>query len=52
MGSGISRGAPEWSGGKDLYMGSHIQGSGKVQEFSVEYREGSRRFRGFHHGAQ
>ena len=52
MRSGISRGAPEWSGGKDLYMGSHIQGSGKVREFSVEYREGSRRFRGFHHGAQ
>ena len=34
MGSGISRGAPEWSGGKDLYMGSHIRGSGKSSVFS------------------
>ena len=34
MGSGISRGAPEWSGGKDLYMGSHIWSSGKSFVFS------------------
>ena len=45
MESRISRGAPEWSESKDLYMGSHIQGSEKVREFLVEYLEGSRRFR-------
>src|SRR3990170_6283440 len=45
MGSGTSRGALEWSGGKDLYMGSHILGSGKSSVFSVLYREASRRFR-------
>ena len=52
MGSRISLGAPEWSRGKDLYMGSHILGSRKSLVFFVLYREGSRRFRGFHHGAQ
>ena len=33
MGSGTSRGAPEWSRGKDLYMGSHILGSEKSSVF-------------------
>ena len=33
MRSRTSRGAPEWSGGKDLYMGSHILGSGKSSGF-------------------
>ena len=34
MGSGTSRGAPEWSGGKDLYMESGFWGSGKSSVFS------------------
>ena len=34
MRSGISRGAPEWSGGKDLYMESCFRGSGKSSVFS------------------
>ena len=33
MGSWTSQGAPEWSGGKGLYMGSHIQGSEKCLGF-------------------
>ena len=33
MRSRTSRGVPEWSGGKDLYMGSHILGSGKSLGF-------------------
>ena len=45
MGSTISRGALEWSRGKDLYMRSHILVPKKVQFFPVLYREGSRRFR-------
>ena len=31
--------------GKDLYVGTHILGSGKGLVFLVLYREGSRRFR-------
>ena len=34
MRSRTSRGAPEWSGGKDLYMGSHILATEKVLGFS------------------
>ena len=34
MGSRTSRGAPEWPGGKDLYMGSHILGFEKSSVFS------------------
>ena len=34
MRSRTSRGAPEWSGGKDLYMGSCYWGSGKSSVFS------------------
>ena len=45
MRSRTSRGVPEWSGGKDLYMGSPILATGKCSGFSVLYREGSRRFR-------
>ena len=45
MRSRTSRGVSEWSRGKDLYMGSHILGSGKGAVFSVFYREASRRFR-------
>ena len=30
MRSRMSRGAPEWSGGKDLYIGKRYLGSGKV----------------------
>ena len=30
MGSRTSRGVPEWSGGKDLYMGSLVLVAGKV----------------------
>ena len=45
MRSRTSRGVPEWSGGKDLYMGSHILATGKVLGFPVLYREASRRFR-------
>ena len=30
MRSRTSRGVPEWSGGKDLYMGSHVLVTGKV----------------------
>ena len=33
LGNTASRGAPEWSGGKDLYMGSHILATGKVLGF-------------------
>ena len=33
MRSGTSRGVPEWSGGKDLYMGSLILVAGKVLGF-------------------
>ena len=44
MRSQTSRGAPEWSGGKYLYMGSHILATGKVSGFPVVYREASRRF--------
>jgi hypothetical protein len=34
MRSRTSRGVPEWSGGKDLYMGSCYWGSGKSSVFS------------------
>ena len=44
MRSRMSRGVSEWSRGKDLYMGSHILGSGKRCSFLVLYREASRRF--------
>src|SRR3954463_7873790 len=33
MRSRTSRGVPEWSGGKDLYMGSCCSGSGKSSGF-------------------
>ena len=33
MRSRMSRGVPEWSGGKDLYMGSLILVAGKVSRF-------------------
>ena len=33
MRSWTSRGVPEWSGGKDLYMGSLILVAGKVPHF-------------------
>ena len=33
MRSRTSRGVPEWSGGKDLYMGSLILVAGKVSRF-------------------
>ena len=33
MGSRTSRGVPEWSGGKDLYMGSLVLVAGKVSHF-------------------
>ena len=58
MGSGTSRGAPEWSGGKDLYMESCFRGSGKSSVFSgivpgsfqkvPEVPEGSGFHGGFH----
>ena len=34
MRSRMSQGVPEWSGGKDLYMGSHVLVTGKVSGFS------------------
>ena len=34
MRSQTSRGVPEWSGGKDLYMGSPVLVTGKVLGFS------------------
>ena len=39
MRSRTSRGVPEWSGGKDLYMGSPVLVTGKVSGSSVVYRE-------------
>ena len=45
MRSWTSRGVPEWSGGKDLYMGSPILAIENVRDFSVLYQEGSRSFR-------
>src|SRR3954469_8111446 len=33
MRSRTSRGVPEWSGGKDLYMGSPVLVTGKVLDF-------------------
>ena len=30
MRSGTSRGVPEWSGGKELYIGSQVLATGKV----------------------
>ena len=45
MGSGTSRGASEWSGGKDLYMESGFRGSGKSSDFIGIVPEGSRMFR-------
>ena len=39
MRSRTSRGVPEWSGGKDLYMGSHVLVAGKVSGLSVMYRD-------------
>ena len=41
--SWMSRGVPEWSGGKDLYMGSPVLVAEKVSGLSVMYwdhREG------------
>ena len=47
MRSQTSRGVPEWSGGKDLYMGCQvvIGVPEKVRFFPVLYREASGRFR-------
>jgi hypothetical protein len=45
MGLITSRGASEWSGGKESYKGKHFLGSGKVRNFSGSVSEGSRRFR-------
>ena len=39
MRSRTSRGVPEWSGGKDLYMGSPVLVTGKVSVKSVMYRD-------------
>ena len=39
MRSRTSRGVPEWSGGKDLYMGSPVLVTGKVSVFLVTYRD-------------
>ena len=44
MRSRTSRGVPEWSGGKDLYMGSPVLVAGKVSHFIgivPECRKGS-----------
>ena len=38
MRSRTSRGVPEWSGGKDLYMGSCHADTGKFRGISVLYR--------------
>ena len=38
MRSRTSRGVPEWSGGKDLYMGSPVLVTGKVSGLPVTYR--------------
>ena len=37
--SRTSRGVPEWSGGKHLYMGSPVLVTGKVSGFIVTYRD-------------
>ena len=34
MRSRTSRGVPEWSGGKELYMGSRVSAIGKVSGFT------------------
>ena len=39
MRSRTSRGVPEWSGGKDLYMGSHVWSPEKFRVLSVTYRD-------------
>src|SRR3954463_9889105 len=39
MRSRTSRGVPEWSGGKDLYMGSPVLVTGRVSGLSVTYRD-------------
>src|SRR3989337_3397132 len=39
MRSRTSRGVPEWSGGKDLYIGSPVSATGKVSGKSVLYRD-------------
>ena len=39
MRSRTSGGVPEWSGGKDLYMGSPVLVTGKVRVISVMYRD-------------
>ena len=39
MRSRTSRGVPEWSGGKDLYMGSHVLVTGQVSGSPVLYRD-------------
>ena len=35
----MSRGVPEWSGGEDLYMGSHHTVTGSIRGLSVLYRD-------------
>ena len=39
MRSLMSRGVPEWSGGKDLYMGSHHTVTGIIRGLLVLYRD-------------
>ena len=39
MRSRMSRGVPEWSGGKDLYIGSPVSAIGKVSGSPVLYRD-------------
>ena len=39
MSSRTSRGVPEWSGGKELYIGSQVSAIGKVSGVSVLYRD-------------
>ena len=39
MRSRTSRGIPEWSGGKDLYMGSPVLVTGQVSGSPVLYRD-------------
>ena len=46
MRSRTSRGVPEWSGGKDLYMGSHHTVTGIIWGLPVLYRDHWRGFGG------
>jgi hypothetical protein len=46
IGSGTTQGAPEYSGGKDLYMGSDIQGLKKVRRFAGSVPGVPKGFRG------